>query len=132
MKEMINLLDETIEILSKYNKTFDDVIAICGNHFQITKEDFLEYANTEYDGGFGSQEVAEDLIIIGDDFWLERWEYDGSEGWSFKTFPKYENLEFVKITALTVNQAKENGIDCSCGWETLNDLNGGKSIERKG
>ena len=32
-------------------KAFDDVLAICGHTFQITKYDFKKYANTEYDSG---------------------------------------------------------------------------------
>lgn len=119
---MINLWDETIKILEVHKKTFDNVVAICGNDFQITKEDFIKYSNTDYDAGYGAPEVAEDLIIIGDDFWLERHEYDGSEWWEFKRMPKYEDLPFKHITALTVEQARANNVVC-CGWETLDSLN---------
>jgi hypothetical protein len=119
---MCNLWEETIKKLEKHNKSFDDVIVICGNDFQITKEDFAKYSKTEYDDGFGAPEVAEDLLIIGPDFWLERHEYDGSEWWEFKQMPIYTNLPFKPITALTVKQAHANGVDCSCGWEKLSDL----------
>ena len=119
---MANLWEETIEMLANNNKSFDDVVAICGNDFQITKEDFEKYSKTEYDDGYGSPKVAEDLLIIGADFWLERHEYDGSEWWEFKQTPKYKELPFKPITALTVEQARENGVDCSCGWENLKDL----------
>lgn len=119
---MTNLWEETIKKLVDHKKCFDDVIAICGNDFQITKEDFEKYSNTEYDDDFGSPKVAEDLLIIGSDFWLERHEYDGSEWWEFKQMPKYKELPFKPITALTVEQAHANGVDCSCGWENLADL----------
>ena len=119
---MRNLWEETIENLGKHNKSFDDVIAICGNDFQITKEDFEKHSKTEYDDGYGSPKVAEDLLIIGADFWLERHEYDGSEWWEFKQMPQYEELPFKPITALTVEQARENGVNCFCGWENLEDL----------
>ena len=119
---MSNLWEETIGTLANNNKSFDDVIAICGNDFQITKEDFEKYSKTEYDDGYGSPKVAEDLLIIGADFWLERHEYDGSEWWEFKQMPKYKELPFKPITALTVEQARENGVDCSCGWENLENL----------
>lgn len=115
---------ETIDILKENGKTFDDVVAVCGKQFQITKEEFRKYSNTIYDDGYGAPEVAEDLLVIGKDFWLERHEYDGSEWWEFKQMPKYEKLPFVKITALTVEQAHKNGINCSCGWETLSSING--------
>ena len=119
---MRNLWQETNEKLAENNKCFNDVVAICGNDFQITKKEFEKYSNTEYDNGFGSPKVAEDLLIIGADFWLERHEYDGSEWWEFKQMPKYKELPFKPITALTVEQARENGVDCSCGWENLEDL----------
>ncbi len=119
----MNLYKETIEVLTDNKKTFEDVVAICGNEFQITKDDFIKYSNTEYDSGYGASEVAEDLLIIGVDFWLERHEYDGSEWWEFKQMPKYKELPFKQITALTINQAHANGVDYSCGWETLSSLN---------
>lgn len=44
----MNLWNETIAVLKSNGKTFDDVLTICGNEFQITKDDFKKYAN-EYD-----------------------------------------------------------------------------------
>lgn len=120
---MRNLWEETNKELEVKGKSFDDVVAICGNDFQITKEDFEKYSNTEYDSGYGAPEVAQDLLIIGVDFWLERHEYDGAEWWEFKDMPIYKELPFKPITALTVEQAQENGVDCSVGWETLASLN---------
>lgn len=119
---MRNLWQETNEKLAENSKSFNDVVAICGNDFQITKKEFEKYSNTEYDSGFGSPKIAEDLLIIGADFWLERHEYDGSEWWEFKQMPQYKELPFKPITALTVEQAHENGVNCSCGWENLADL----------
>ncbi len=83
----MNLYTETRNCLLNNGKTFDDVIAICGKDFQITKH-----------------------------------EYDGSEWWEFKQMPEYKDLPFQTITALTVNQAQVNGVDCSCGWEKLANL----------
>lgn len=119
---MCNLWEETNEKLAENNKCFNDVIAICGNDFQITKKEFEKYSNTKYDDSYGASEVAVDLLIIGADFWLERHEYDGSEWWEFKQMPKYKELPFKPITALTVRQAIENGADRSHGWQTLAGL----------
>ena len=119
----MNLYKETIGILTQNDRTFDDVVAICGNEFQITKDDFVKYSNTEYDSGYGAPEVAEDLLVVGNDFWLERHEYVGSECWEFKAMPKYKELPFKEVTAFTVIQARRNGVDCLCGWETLTRLN---------
>lgn len=119
---MKTLWEETIQILEDNGKSFSDVVSICGKKFQITKEDFEKYSKTYYDNGYGAAEVAEDLMVIGEDFWLERHEYDGSEWWEFKTIAKWEDLPFKHINALTVNQARVNGVK-SCGWETLSSLN---------
>ena len=84
----MNLLNETVEILERNGKTFKDVVAIydkdvvcCWNVFAAAAARFI------YDNGFGCAEVNEDLIIAGDNWWLERREYDGSEWWEFKTLP---------------------------------------------
>jgi len=65
---MKNLLEETLEILGQYNKSELDVLWVGGNKFKTTWENFKEVANVEYDSGFGSPQVAEDLIIMGSDF----------------------------------------------------------------
>ena len=115
----MNLWQETMRALKSNDKTFDDIIAICGDTFQISKEDFIRLANTEYDAGFGAQEVATDLKLIGFDFWLERFEYDGAENWVFKQMPDYQNLPTRNISALTIHQTNISFI----GWGTLEDLN---------
>lgn len=119
---LIDLYDETMGVLSKNKKTFDDVIAICGKEFQITKDDFLKYSHTEYNNGFGACRVAKDLLIIGSDWWLERNENRGAEYWKFKRFPNYKNLPFKKINALTLDQADENWVHCS-NYGTLAEFN---------
>ena len=71
----------------KYNKTWEDVLWIGGSEFTISIEDFKLLANKEYDSGYGSQKVATDLKVVGKDWWLERFEYDGAEGWEYKESP---------------------------------------------
>jgi len=85
----MNLLQETLEILSEHGKTKDDVLW-CGSEAfgYFTWEDFEELANDDYNESYGLQEVVTDLLIVGKDFWLERHEYDGSEWWEYKSFPK--------------------------------------------
>lgn len=77
---MCNLWDETIECLAHHNLTWNDVQYVAGRFFRITKENFEEVArNTNYDVGYGSAEVAHDLMLVGSNWWLVRAEYDGSE-----------------------------------------------------
>lgn len=84
---MVNLLEETKKVLKEHGKTINDIKFIRGDAFNIPIGDFLLAADEEYDNGFGGTKVAEDLLIVGDNWWLERGEYDGREWWEFKTLP---------------------------------------------
>jgi hypothetical protein len=85
----VKLLQETLEIMSQHNKTPADVrwVGSFDGMFVGTWPDFVSRANFEYNPGSGSNEVAMNLVVVGDDWWLERGEYDGSEWWDFKTVP---------------------------------------------
>ncbi len=109
---MTNLWEETIELLKENGKTFDDVLFIQGIDFKITKENFESVAKkTDYDSGFGAQRVATDLVLVGDDWWIERAEYDGSEWWEYKSIPmEIDKVEHIYHLA--------NGM-----WDTLKELN---------
>ncbi|MGT2834035.1 hypothetical protein ACVRZC_01595 [Streptococcus hyointestinalis] len=109
---MRNLWEETIEVLKKHGKTFDGVKFIQGNDFKITKENFeLVAKKTNYDSGYGSANVATDLVVVGKNWWLERGEYDGAEWWDYKESPKQVN-EVREISQLS------GGL-----WPTLEELN---------
>lgn len=98
---MINLLDETEEVLQDNGKTWDDVKwigTIEGTH-SIGKDDFVRLANFFYHEGYGWAEVLTNLVIVGDDWWLERGEYDGSEWWRFQTRPQLA-AKVEQLTAL--------------------------------
>ena len=109
---MTNLWEETTKILSKYGKTFDDVLFIQGNNFEITKDNFEIVAKyTNYNTGFGAQRVATDLVLVGKDWWIERGEYDGSEWWDFKAIPLKKD-EIKNITRLAGGM-----------WDNLMEIN---------
>lgn len=84
----MNLRTETLEILNEHNKTVEDIKFICSGNRNIPVDSFFMLADRTYDSGYGGAEVDMDLQIVGDDWWLERGEYDGSEWWEFKTMPK--------------------------------------------
>ena len=104
---------ETIDILKAYDKNENDV-EWCGSTCFgcCTFEHFKSIANIEYDCGYGRQEIATDLIIVGNNFWLERHEYDGSEWWEYKTVPTKPdvNVDFKSC----------KGDD---SWNDLKDIN---------
>lgn len=85
---MMNLRTETLETLKNYDKTIEDIRFICSGDRNIPIDLFFIRADKEYDDGYGGAEVDQCLTIVGDDWWLERGEYDGSEWWEFKTMPK--------------------------------------------
>ena len=86
----MNLYNEIMEKLTKYDYTVSDILAITCEEFNIGLENFLDVAKkTDYDTGFGSTEIAEDLkILMKDGSWFERREYDGAEWFEHVVPPK--------------------------------------------
>lgn len=117
---MVNLLQETLDMLKEYNKNFDDVIAIFGDDFQITKENFIKVANKEYNNGHGAAKVATDLKILGNDFIMKRGEYDGCEWWEYITFNNELPKKFVEVKSVITNKV---------GWDTLEEISKQESEE---
>jgi hypothetical protein len=93
----INLLAETIKIMAEHGKTPVDVRWVSsrtshgwGGKYSVqlgTWDDFAKIADFKYDNGLGGAQISQGAIVAGDDWWLERGEYDGSEWWEFKTMP---------------------------------------------
>ena len=84
----MNLKEETLWSLSRHNKTPEDIKWIGCYLFKIPQDEFWKLADKEYDNGYGHAEVAEDLFIVGDNWWLTRREYDGSEWWEYNVLPE--------------------------------------------
>lgn len=88
MDDLTNLKDETLEVLERNNKTIEDILFITnGKITSYDKENFIKVIDFTYDGGFGGNEINLALKIVGNDWWLERHEYDGSEWWVYKELP---------------------------------------------
>ena len=87
---MTNLLKETEEILAEHGRKLDDIrfIKTSNGDFRPSNGGRI-FLNVNYDSGFGGNEIDLNLKIVGDDWWLERHEYDGSEWWEFKTLPTF-------------------------------------------
>lgn len=120
---MRNLLKETIECLTENNKTIQDVLWVGSAVHKTSWSIFEVVADVDYDSGYGSAKVAQDLLIVGINWWLERGEYDGSEWWEYKELPTQPDKD-IKLNALTIWQAEKNGFDVCCGWESLASING--------
>jgi len=115
----INLLEETEHVLFYHNKTWEDVSWIGGHDFYISTEQFKEAAkDTNYYCGYGSEEVAVDLVIcFNDGSWLSRAEYDGSEWWRYNTRPQKPQYHYQGKVKL----ADSSGYDASDGLKKLNE-----------
>lgn len=118
----INLLQETIEYLQKHGHTPGDVLWVgsyCG-HTVDTWDSFAAKADFDYYAGYGGQEVANDIVVVGKDWWMERFEYDGSECWSYKKRPTIKSgatgLPQDLNTSLTLYQVGK-GIEAYDRWD---------------
>lgn len=115
MSRYKNLLEETLRALESRNLSKKDVEWVGTESVHFSWDKFEAIAkDTNYYSGFGGQEIAKDLLVVGKDFWLERHEYDGSEWWEFKSMPKKPeknvSLESVCLTGGS--------------WRTLAEMNG--------
>ena len=95
---MQNLYEEIINILTSHNRSINDIKYIImpdtskdrwnDNIYEVDIDNFMEIAKrTNYDDGYGRTEIPKNLKIVGDYWWLERNEYDGSEWFEYKTLP---------------------------------------------
>lgn len=83
----MTLLGETIRELHAHALKGEDVNFVQTRNQIGTWADFVKIAYFEYNSGYGRTEINSNLQIVGDNWWLERGEYDGSEWWEFKTLP---------------------------------------------
>lgn len=117
-----NLLEETLQILEYNNKNDNDVKWVGNLTHKTTWEDFKKIADTEYNSDFGRPQVVQDLMIVGEDWWLERGEYNGQEWWEYRELPK-EPTDIIELKALTDKQAFDLGFGIVRGWDILLAIN---------
>ena len=67
----MNLKNETLQVLHNNGKRKEYIKCVCGEDFQIGLKQFWKLADTEYDP-YGAPEIATDLTLVGEDFWMER------------------------------------------------------------
>lgn len=111
----MNLYEETEQALTEEGYNWDDIAYIGSEDIAITVDNFKEVAKiTEYDNGFGAAKVAQDIIIImKDNCWYKREEYDGSEWWEF-----YRPIEIPEAPVIHMDRLVSYGI----GWELLAEI----------
>jgi len=96
-----NLLHETIHDLTKFGKTPSDVQWVGTGKLWTTWENFAKIASDYiYDAWGGERQIDQRLKVVGVDWWLERYEYDGAGWWVFKTYPVKPSTE---VNSLDLN-----------------------------
>lgn len=93
---MTNLLKETLQCLDTNGKSPSDVKYVVSFQLVTDWKSFERNANFYYNNGYGHNEISLNLKIVGDNWWLEREEYDGSEWWEFKTKPYLDEFRTAK------------------------------------
>ena len=118
----MNLYAETIDKLKEKGKTNLDVLWIGCKDFKI--DNFWDIAkHTKYDNGFGGQEIAPDLVIVGKDFIMSRKEYDGSEGWIFNITEEPKETKSIKFLSIPSAEAYYDNDDEVYFEKTLAGIN---------
>lgn len=100
---MANLLEETLHMLKANGKTVTDIQFCTIQDKWFPWNQFIELANFEYDEGYGGHEIDESLMVVGDNWWLERHEYDGSEWWEYKERPDKDKMDRATSISLKVD-----------------------------
>ena len=110
--DLDNLLDETIENLTRNGHTIDEVEWVGTRDICISWSRFAELAKEiNYFTGYGSNEIDMSLVVVGKNWWLERHEYDGMEWWEYKQLPKKgKNSIENEVTAINlINEYSDLG-----------------------
>lgn len=109
-----NLLLETIMTLKDHGLTPNDIIWIGSSDGSetMTWEEFKEYANFYYESNPYYEQVDLTLVIVGDDWWLERFYHESlGEWWDFKTMPK------IKSNPIKMKQVFTKWKDVKIDWQ---------------
>lgn len=84
-----------------HGKTFEDIDWVGSSDGYIPLDAFKQLADIEYYNGYGGQEIASDLIIVGKDFFMTREDYDGSKWWRYCSLDLFKKpINELKVTKL--------------------------------
>lgn len=95
----VNLKRETEMMLKQYYKGVDDIVwlgepdvvvegRVMVNGYRVSNRHMLNFLDVEYDDNWGENEIPSRLVVVGEDWWLERVMHNGQSGWKFKTIPQ--------------------------------------------
>lgn len=92
-----NLFEETFKKLEEEGLSFSSISYISMDGYRMDVDTFVELARrTNYDSGYGEQEINSSLCIWGLYWVMYRCEYDGSEWWEIRKLPRDTGLHIPK------------------------------------
>lgn len=105
----MNLYEELKYTIKRNKRKMSDIQWVGNRKYKVNLEDFLKMAQeTYYTQGYSDLQFPEDLIVRGEDFWVEVDDYDGSLSLEFKlipTEPKRE-LKLESLNQISVKKEK--------------------------
>lgn len=85
---IVNLWEDTVNSLKEEGLSVDGIMFIAMDGYRMTFDTFKELAQrTNYETGFGEQEINSSLCIWGFNWVMYRCEYDGAEWWEVRELP---------------------------------------------
>lgn len=110
-----NLWKETVSALNMHGKTWDDVrqVQASGSWFDLN-DVAAAFRATLYHTGIQGDEVAQDLVIVGDN-WAMRW----AGQWVWMEVPELlgeDKKQVCPVVFSTANEVDEDG----CSWPRYN------------
>lgn len=91
----MEIYNELEDILKENNKNFNDIIFITTKNYDVDIKEFIK--ETKKVNAIGHSEFCLEsyyeieLKIVGVDWWIELFEYDGWYIFTFKQYPKLKN-----------------------------------------
>lgn len=112
---MFSIYKSIIGCLEAHGKSIEDIEWIGSDSFTIPIENFCKLSKSIPERN-RDDDVPYDLLLVGKDFWIERFSDDCGHGsWEFKRFPEKPSLEYP-IKALNCSQFSPEE------FEQLNEL----------
>lgn len=86
---MVNLKRETEMKLREHGKGVDDIVWLGEvDKYRVSNRHMLNYLDVEYNNDYTGYQIPHSLVVVGEDWWLERVAEISYEEWIFKTLPQ--------------------------------------------
>lgn len=97
----MTLLEETIDIIKESGYSESDILYCTSQGFWFSWDNYKHIANIDHKERWSSLDIPSDLVIVGNNFWLERDFSYYNRYFVLKTFPvkpeKYNFLQHIYI-----------------------------------